>query len=194
MRRERARTAPGSTDMTDPVLVAYATRRGSTREVADAVAARLRTLGRTVEVRPADHVEDVARYGAVVLGGALYTGRLHRDARAFLKRHRAELAGLPLAVFALGPLTLSPDDVAGSRRQLDRALARVPVLEPFAVAIFGGAVDPAKLPFPFSSMQASDARDWDAIEAWATEVAAALSPSAPGRSRPGTAHGARTAG
>jgi menaquinone-dependent protoporphyrinogen oxidase len=180
--------------MTAPVLVAYATRRGSTREVADAVAARLRELGHTVEVRPADHVEDVARYGAVVLGGALYTGRLHRDARAFLRRHRAALAERPLAVFALGPLTLSEQDVADSRRQLDRALARVPALEPVAVAIFGGVVDPGKLPFPFSTMRPSDARDWDAIEAWATGVAGSLSPRAPGRSRPGTARAARTAG
>jgi menaquinone-dependent protoporphyrinogen oxidase len=166
--------------MTEPILVAYATRRGSTREVADALAARLRELGHTVEVRPAEHVEDVERYGAVVLGGALYTGRLHRDARQFLKRHRTLLAERPLAVFALGPATLSEEDVAGSRRQLDRALARVPDLHPAAVAIFGGVVDPAKLPFPFSNMNASDARDWDAIEAWATEVAGLLSPSAVG--------------
>ena len=38
------------TYMSTPLLVAYASRRGSTCEVADAVAARLRELGHTVEV------------------------------------------------------------------------------------------------------------------------------------------------
>jgi hypothetical protein len=72
---------------------------------------------------------------------------------------------------------MSDEDVAGSRRQLEYALAHEPTLRPSAVAVFGGVVDPDKLPFPFSSMQASDARDWDAIEAWATEVAEAFTPS-----------------
>jgi menaquinone-dependent protoporphyrinogen oxidase len=163
--------------MSGPILVAYATRRGSTREVADVIAAHLRASDHTVEVRPADHVEDVARYAGVVLGGALYTGRLHRDARHFLRRHRGALAERPLAVFALGPMSLSEEDVASSRRQLEKALAHEPALHPCAVAIFGGVVDPDKLPFPLSTMPASDARDWDAIDAWATEVAGRLTPS-----------------
>jgi hypothetical protein len=52
----------------------------------------------------------------------------------------------------------------------------VPELEPLSVAIFGGVVDPAKLPFPLNRMPASDARDWAAIEAWAEEVAARIGP------------------
>jgi menaquinone-dependent protoporphyrinogen oxidase len=166
--------------MAAPILVAYATRRGSTLEVAEAVATRLRELGHAVEVRPADRVDDVGRYAGVVVGGALYTGRLHRDARHFLRRHRGALAERPLAVFALGPTSLSEEDVASSRRQLEKALAHEPALHPFAVAIFGGVVDPDKLPFPLSSMPASDARDWDAIDAWASEVAGSLTPSAVG--------------
>ena len=58
-----------------------------------------------------------------------------------------------------------------ARKQLDHALEKTPELEPVAVAIFGGVVDPDKLRFPFSHMPASDARDWDAIRAWADEVA-----------------------
>ena len=154
------------------ILVAYATKRGSTREVAEAVAATLSRRGLEVEVVPASAVRDVVRYDAVVLGGALYTGRWHRDARSFLRRHADVLERVPvLAVFALGPKTLAPEEVASSRAQLDRALAAAPLLQPAAVAIFGGVLDPAKLRFPFSRMPASDARDPDAIEAWAGEVA-----------------------
>lgn len=57
-----------------------------------------------------------------------------------------------------------------SRQQLDRALAKAPDLVPVSVRIFGGVVDPAKLRFPFTRMDAADARDWTAIDEWADEV------------------------
>ena len=139
------------------ILVAYATQHGSTEEVADAVAERLREQGVDVETR-------------LALGGALYMGRWHADARRFLKRHRRALAAKPLAVFAMGPAPATDEALAESRAQLDRALAKVPEVEPLAVTIFGGVVDPSKLSFPFNRMPASDARDWDAIRSWADEV------------------------
>jgi menaquinone-dependent protoporphyrinogen IX oxidase len=84
------------------------------------------------------------------------------------------LADRPVAVFAIGPLTTTETDVAESRRQLDHALARVSEVQPVSIGIFGGVIDPGKLHFPFSSMPASDARDWDAITRWADEVADAF--------------------
>ena len=160
--------------MRTSVLVAYATKRGSTREVAEAVAAVLREEGCDVDLQAAGEVRGLDGYDAVVIGAGLYVGRLHRDARKLLARRHAELARLPVAVFAMGPSTLEADDVAASRAQLDAALERVPDVEPVATAIFGGVVDPDTFPFPLNRLPASDARDWDAIRAWAREVAAAL--------------------
>lgn len=157
--------------MTKALLVAYATKHESTHEVAQAIAHRLQVLGHLAELRAARDVESLSGYDGVILGGALYAGRWHRDARRFLSHHREELAALPLAVFAMGPLTLEESDVAGSRKQLDRALAKEPSLEPVAVAIFGGALDPSKLRFPFTHMHAADARDWDAIRYWTDDLA-----------------------
>ena len=162
------------------ILVAHASRHGSTREVAEAVAATLRARGFAVEVMPAGEVGQVGSYAGVVLGGALYTGRLHKDARRFLARHREALGDRVLAVFALGPRTLEPADVAASRAQLDRALRAVPELTPVSVAIFGGAVRPVELRFPLNRMPASDARDWAAIDAWADELAPQLAAPRPG--------------
>ena len=136
--------------MSGAVLVAYATKKGSTQEVAEAVAEVLRERGLEVELRAAREVEDVSAYAGVVVGGALYTGRWHRDARRLLRRHRAALATLPVAVFAMGPKTAEPNDLARAREQLDRHLNKVPEVEPVAVGIFGGVVDPAKLRFPFN--------------------------------------------
>jgi menaquinone-dependent protoporphyrinogen oxidase len=156
------------------VLVAYASSHGSTREVAERVGAALRERGVDICVLPARDVGHLRDFDAVVLGGALYTGRLHRDARHFLEHHERALSELPFAVFALGPRTLSPADVQASRTQLEHALARAPRLAPVSVAIFGGAVVPDQLRFPFNRMAASDARDWDAIDAWAGELVTLL--------------------
>jgi menaquinone-dependent protoporphyrinogen oxidase len=165
--------------MNKPLLVAYATKHESTHEVAEAVAVRLRELGLEADVRPARAIETLDPYAGVVVGGALYMGRWHRDARRFLSHHRDELAGLPLAVFAMGPVSIEDKDVAASRTQLDRALNKEPALDPVAVAIFGGVIDPAKQRFPFTHMDAADARDWDAIRSWADSLASAFETRAP---------------
>jgi Flavodoxin len=154
------------------ILLAYATKHGSTQEVAEAIAETIGTSGHEVDVRAAADVRDLDAYDGVILGGSLYMGRWHRDAIDFLERHRHELATTPIAIFAMGPQTLADADVAGARAQLDKALAKVPDVSPSAVAIFGGVVDPSKLRFPLSRMPASDARDWEAIAAWAKDVAA----------------------
>jgi menaquinone-dependent protoporphyrinogen oxidase len=153
------------------VLVAYASKHGSTEEVARAVGSTIRRTGHHVDVRNAKTAHDVERYDAVVVGGSMYMGRWHADARRFLRKHDDELSQEHLAVFAMGPLKPEEDQVAGVRRQLDRALARIDV-RPELVAIFGGVVDPEKLHFPLNRAPATDARDWEAIERWALEVAA----------------------
>lgn len=156
------------------ILVAYATKKGSTKEVAEAIAERLREHALDADVTPARGVRELAAYDGLVLGGSLYMGRWHGDALGLLKQQREAIAAMPFAVFAMGPMTMEESDVAHSRAQLDNALARTPEILPAAVAIFGGVLDPAEHRFPFSRMKASDARDWEAIRAWADEVAEAL--------------------
>jgi menaquinone-dependent protoporphyrinogen oxidase len=152
------------------ILVAYGTKKGSTGEVASKVADTLREQGHETDLRPASEVKDLGSYAAVVLGGSIYMGRLHSDIQALLKRHRGELARLPVAVFGMGPQTTKPEDVANVRKQLDTNLKRTPEVRPVAVAVFGGVIDPAKLRFPFNRMPAVDARDWDEIRGWAESL------------------------
>ena len=159
--------------MDTDVLVAYATKHGSTEEVARAIADTLVAYGRTVDVQPADRVGELAEYRAVVLGAPLYMGRWHGEAHRFLRKHRRELESRPLAVFALGPTDATEKSWAGARTQLEHALAKSPV-EPVAVELFGGAVAPEKLRFPFNRVPAADVRDWEAIRAWAEALPALL--------------------
>jgi menaquinone-dependent protoporphyrinogen oxidase len=156
--------------MAKTILVAYGTKHGSTREVADVVADVLRKCGLDAETRPAAQADDVSRYAGVVLGGAVYAGRWHPDAVGFLEQHRRSLARLPVAAFAMGPRTMAAEEVAATRANLLKALAKVPEVEPQALAVFGGVIDPRVLHFPFNRIPASDARDWTAIRSWAAEA------------------------
>lgn len=126
------------------VLVAYATRYGSTHEAAEAVAAALADRGVATRTALLGEVTDLTGCTGVVVGAPLFMGAWHMDAHAFLRAHREALARLPVAVFALGP-TRDPYDPAEwehSRAQLAKALGRHPWLHPVDVAIFGGRYDP----------------------------------------------------
>ncbi len=102
----------------------------------------MRERGAQVALLPARAAgESVAGYDLIVLGAPLYSGRWHRDAHRFLRRHRQELAAVPVAVFAMGPRTDTEEAWQRSRAQLDRALAKRDWLSPVAVTVFGG-VDP----------------------------------------------------
>jgi flavodoxin len=79
-------------------LLVYATRHGSTRDVAEAVADELRARFSEVDVSEARSAPPPDGYDAVVLGAPMIMG-WHRKAKKYVKRHRDQLAGVPFALF-----------------------------------------------------------------------------------------------
>ncbi|MEU9451209.1 flavodoxin domain-containing protein [Streptomyces sp. NPDC048277] len=162
--------------MTGTVLVTYGTRNGSTAHIAEAIADALRENGLTVETMRAASVPFTTPYDAVVVGGALYAGRWHKDARRFIRRHRPDLARLPVWFFSSGPLDTSASDgdippVRAVRRAMDDLHAR-------GHATFGGCLDDDADGFLarriLRSGKGGDFRDFEAVAAWASGIAQQL--------------------
>jgi menaquinone-dependent protoporphyrinogen oxidase len=162
------------------ILVAYGSKGGGTEGLAKIVADALREEGFTVEVAPARTVRHVEDYDAVVVGGALYAFRWHRDARRFVKRHTVELRRRPTYLFSSGPLDYSAAEhdilpVKGVQALMDRISARSHVT-------FGGRLAPDVKGFPASAMAKKHAGDWRdpvQVRSWAESIAADLRAPAP---------------
>jgi menaquinone-dependent protoporphyrinogen oxidase len=92
------------------VLVAYATRGGSTAEIAEWIGDELRTAGLSADVRPAAEVSDVTAYDAVVLGAAVYAAGWHNDARRFAHQFADAIRPRPVWLFSSGPLDTSAEE------------------------------------------------------------------------------------
>jgi menaquinone-dependent protoporphyrinogen oxidase len=164
------------TGMIGKVLVAYGTTNGSTAQVAETIGEVLHKDGLTVDVLPARSVASVSAYDAVVVGGALYAGRWHKDARRFVRRHRRALAERPLWLFSSGPLDASASErdippVPGVQRVMTRLDAR-------EHTTFGGCLEEgakgAVARMILRSGKGGDFRDFTAIQEWAAHVAAEL--------------------
>jgi len=160
-------------DPTGGILLVYATRHGSTREVADAVVEALRGAGCEVDERAAEDAPGPAGYDAVVVGGPMIMG-WHRQAMRYLKTHHAELQGVPTALFITAasltdngetkvdsvPILKDPwlakaPRTAGKLRYRERyalpshylgdVLKKAAPLRPKSVAFFGGCLDLATM-------------------------------------------------
>ena len=153
--------------MPKKILVAYDTKNGSTTEVAQTIASRLKDRGATIDIELARNVRKLDGYDGLVLGAPIYAGRWLSGAHRVLKRARkiASEVDLRIAVFALGPRSdEGPVNWVRPREQFERALGKHPSVSPMSTALFGGADPPKKSP-------RRDIRDWDAIRAWADEIA-----------------------
>ncbi len=172
------------------VLVVFSTWTGATRQVAEAVARRLEADGAAVTLAESAKVESVTQFDAVVIGCSVHAGKTTRHSLKFAKRFAAELARVPVAWFQLS-LTMSTDQV-DKREQamayLEPLQQAAPQVTPVAIGLFAGTIlrdteEYRTLFFPLRSIAKSvaskdpvDHRDWEAIDAWASELMPLFAP------------------
>jgi menaquinone-dependent protoporphyrinogen oxidase len=118
------------------VLVVYASAHGSTKGVAERIAARLAERGARVEVRPVDEVDDIGAYDSVILGSAVYSQSWIPNASEFLRRNADVLADRRVWLFSVGSfgdthrgigrlMKRSPETSRRSKKQSIRSTNRV---------------------------------------------------------------------
>ena len=159
------------------VLVTYGSTRGGTEQLAAVVADDLRDEGFPVDLLAPRKVRALDEYGAVIVGGALYASRWHKEARRFVRRHARELRQRPTYFFSSGPLDDSASqapipEVKGVHALMRRVNARDHVT-------FGGRLEPDAKGFPASAMAKKKAGDWRdpaQVKAWVHGIAVQLGP------------------
>jgi len=163
------------------VLVVVGSKYGATHEIAEAIGRELREHGLATDVRSIGDVDDLASFTAVVLGSAVYAGHWLDEARRFVEKHAEELAARPTWLFSSGPIGDPPRPSEDDAVQIEPIIAAT---RPREHRVFAGRLDKSKLSFPeraivfaFRAVE-GDFRDWDAIAAWAGEIADALEASA----------------
>lgn len=158
------------------VLVTYATKHGSTGEIATVIADALREHDLDVELWPAAEVTTVDPYDAVVLGSAVYRTRWQQDAERFVHRFETHLANRSVWLFSSGPLDRS---ASVGLLEPPRAAARIGERIGARQHIwFGGALAPDATGIVERLMvrsgRAGDYRDLDQVRAWAHGVAESI--------------------
>jgi len=156
------------------VLVAVASKHGSTREIADAIGRVLVEQKIDVEVEDINNVVTLEDYNAVIVGSAVYAGNWLRSARHFVKHHSQELQSRPTWLFSSGPIgtTLKPE--ADKAVLLETIMYEV---QPREHRLFAGKLSKENLSFGERAMVMAfhapdgDYRNWDDIQDWAKEIA-----------------------
>ncbi len=161
--------------MNQKVLVAYASRAGSTIEVAQAVAQELTNRGYAVDVHLAKQVSSLDGYAAVVVGSAIRYGQWLPEAVKFVEQNQAALKQIPTAFFTVHLMNMGDDETSRKARLAYLDPVRK-LVTPQAEAFFSGVGDSSKVSF-FERLIAKavkspegDFRDWSKIRAWAQNI------------------------
>ena len=159
------------------LLVSVASRHGGTLDMGTVVADALREAGHEVEEVSPDDVERVDQYDAVVLGSAVYVGRMALGMRALVDRQAGQLRGRPVWLFWSGPV----GDTPGAGQTPDDVTAVATSVAARDVRMFSGRLERDELNISERALVAlvhaeqGDFRDLDDVRDWADGIAAALS-------------------
>jgi len=165
-------------------LVVYASSYGATKGIAERVAETIRAERVDVDLVSADDpmLLETSAHDAFVIGSAIHAGHWLKPAIQFVRSNRPLLKGAPVWLFSSGPIG---DKAVGEPqpdpKEIDEVRDLVHVRDH---RVFGGAFDPETADLERVSwlekqitthfMPVGDWRNWDEIEEWSRDIAAAI--------------------
>ena len=156
------------------ILIAFATRAGSTEGIASAIAEEFSTSGYDINTVLINDKTELKGYDHIILGGPIYMGAMN-EVKDFIRRNEDAVGSRLLGAFAVG-MSFAGDDEemqAPARDALKNAIAP---LKPKYYGYFAGMTDPKKLSFlqrtalRIVTSPIGDFRDWEAIRGWTQEI------------------------
>jgi len=167
---------------TNKILIAYASRSGTTEEIACFIEKIFIELNFNVEIKPIKSVTDLKVYNAVIIGSAIQYDTWLPEVRQFIKNNLNTLTKLPVS-FYFSCLTLSQQSQKTRLKALtysNKLNSLFPQLKPVSVGQFAGVLNYSKLSFlyrfifkavmPILGVKEGDYRNWGAIKEWAEDV------------------------
>ena len=128
------------------IVIAYATRAGSTAETALWIAGRFESAGFLAETRDLRQGIDPSLYDGFVIGSAIRAGRWLSEAVGFVASHKERLQEGPTALF-LTSLYLKDPTPDNREKVLSFIKAQADSAKPLSVGLFPGVIDPSRLGF-----------------------------------------------
>jgi menaquinone-dependent protoporphyrinogen oxidase len=163
------------TILRDRILVAYATRAGSTVEIAAAIGESLSQRNNVVDVKPVTEKPDTKPYQAVIIGSAIRMGNWLPEAVDYIKQNQQILNQIPVALFTVHMLNTGDDETSLANRLAYLDSVRE-LLTAHEEAFFAGKMDFSKLSFLDRMISRvvgaveDDQRDWTKIHSWGQTV------------------------
>lgn len=170
----------GTENASFKILVVYATRAGSTVEVAQAIGKKLAAGGAAIDVKPVKKAVNVKDYQAVVLGSAIRRGAVLPELMGFVKNNKEELKNIPVACFIV--CMILREDNEQNRAKAASYIKPMRDELPFVDAgFFAGKLNYSKLNFidafvveHIIGTPEGDLRDWKKINDWAENLGVKL--------------------
>ncbi len=158
-------------NMSNRILVTYATKAGSTAEIAAKIGEHLSARGFSLDVINVKSKPDPKDYQAVILGSCIRMGGWLPEMMAYIQANQFALNATQVALFTVHMLNAGDDETSKLARTayMDKVRALMPGSED---VYFLGTMDFSKLSLldrfisKMVKAEESDQRDWDKIKNW----------------------------
>ncbi|WOF15700.1 hypothetical protein F1737_02850 [Methanoplanus sp. FWC-SCC4] len=162
--------------MIKKILIAYATRYGSTTKIAETIQNKLSELGYETKTANILDIDSIESYDAIIVGSPLNMGKWLPEAKEFMQFRKNELNKVPVIAFTTGITLKNPTEhnILKAKFATDEIL---PYVQPKETGFFAGNLNSNELNendkqiIILAKPETGDFRDFSKVENWTKTIA-----------------------